>query len=1487
MYTDNELQISNKSFTSKDFNTIYPELLDLVKKLTNKWDPTTSNESDPGVVLLKLWSILADKNNYNIDKNILETFPLSVTQLANAHKLYDMLGYRMHYYKSAVTELNMWYIGSDLSEALGQQITIPRYTMVTDDSGQVVYTIISDVTFAARNTLQTVQAIEGTILDYEVNGVSTITLDNLDSEYRLFFTESMIAENGIFISNKSKHGVASGAVWEQVDNLESYRLNSKIFKFGVMPNSNTCYIQFPQDIGTLIENGLSIKYVITSGSAGNIQKEVLTTLYEDVIPEEFALLEGTNDELAVKAINSDVVIKNPNPASNGMDPEDIDSAYRNYKKTVGTFNTLVTTEDYEKAIFNLDDGLGQHLASNAVVSDRTTDLNRSIMVKENTSAGVQDLLYPVDSSNELTAFDIGLYVLDPMKDIYTDYYYNKSFSTHSRLQDVKDGLEDCKSIGHNYIDTESESTKPYIFKNFYTLTGKVTTFYKVTAEQAEDIEKNIMTALYKKFNAREIDFGQAINYDTIIKTIQEADTRINSVILNEPEYDVRYMLNSDFLGTYDKSMPLIGKSTNGSNDYSLLVELLAKMVVGGHVQLYKFNTDVEFDFGQTEITAYEDISSVTTVSAVAVDALVPDKNIDVATEEAAAGGGYIVQKNQNIQLFAPNLYAKTAYTAYVNYYFKGNGWTKAYLGGDGEEVAIQQNKYYVTDTNRQLYIQYTDENNTAQYRIYGDTSARNGRAIFRYKDSNDSENALAINPEVRIKKDINFEKDVEMGTLVSTEQIEIMEFNEVTLDDPTISCLWFTNTQEKTKDSIKYILFPAGETQKILQENEYFMYTNKDKDELVIVGSGTLLVRGSANSHNALVMENNLAVEDVIENGQTAISDIDWYKLSSANQLTLVELQIVTLGEGAALRISKNADDSIPQLGGTVVNGFSVALVDVDNCSVAKAVGEEDPHEKTTVYRAEPKITHTTPHFADRTILRLSGLDTTTVVSNTVYFAFEQGSIPSKIGGDTLTKVNPEKTFTIETDKDAITYVWYSIEVKDGASVFDVKFESTDKYAKSFYFSATAYKEGNYLTSSPVTVNSPSYAEDASNPVWIKLDDYTSLAQACNDKQYNVGWSCASRYNVQMNTVSAQDVKETATSNPKTNQAIKLAQLQNEDGTKPTVLLPCIEGKKVLSNTVFTFAGGNDISIAATDETQQVNMYAYTEVALPVKATYDSNGAIKTETVTESENTVEIIAGDEHYTRNGDYIDVLYQTSHLSQDNRVTISTTNDNMRTDMWFKFSVGAKAAVDYNESDRPDVRYRIPVSISGKYTAVTIDIVDTTGVKIGGTTSIILYALPPSASEHASAVIEYEGNNFGGIKISSWSKVGSLDEVAYSAIQDTLRIGKPRIQFVSETDQLGYSDQLTSTVEHLAESNKVTEVLTTLQTQLAKDGYKQFDTSYIIKDEDAIDTDLSIEAEKYNLFNGLALWDTNHICNKYTIAQLNTKKSSIKVSTLSIKK
>lgn len=47
MITNKDLEIQNISYTNKDFGQIYPELIDLVKNITDKWDPEATNESDP------------------------------------------------------------------------------------------------------------------------------------------------------------------------------------------------------------------------------------------------------------------------------------------------------------------------------------------------------------------------------------------------------------------------------------------------------------------------------------------------------------------------------------------------------------------------------------------------------------------------------------------------------------------------------------------------------------------------------------------------------------------------------------------------------------------------------------------------------------------------------------------------------------------------------------------------------------------------------------------------------------------------------------------------------------------------------------------------------------------------------------------------------------------------------------------------------------------------------------------------------------------------------------------------------------------------------------------------------------------------------------------------------------------------------------------------------------------------------------------------
>jgi hypothetical protein len=60
---------------------------------------------------LKLLAFIADKNSYNIDKNILECFMPSATQEESMRKLYDMMVYDMKYYQSAKTYIYFMWLG--------------------------------------------------------------------------------------------------------------------------------------------------------------------------------------------------------------------------------------------------------------------------------------------------------------------------------------------------------------------------------------------------------------------------------------------------------------------------------------------------------------------------------------------------------------------------------------------------------------------------------------------------------------------------------------------------------------------------------------------------------------------------------------------------------------------------------------------------------------------------------------------------------------------------------------------------------------------------------------------------------------------------------------------------------------------------------------------------------------------------------------------------------------------------------------------------------------------------------------------------------------------------------------------------------------------------------------------------------------------------------------------------------------------------------
>ena len=835
---------SGISYTNKDFNSIYSEELDMVKELTPKWDPTISNESDPGVVILKENAIIADKENYQIDKNVLETFPLSVSQYGNARQLYDALGYEMRWYRSATTEISYSYKGTLQS---GVSIPVKKFTMVTDSTGEYVYTLIDPSDIVEKGKVYPATAIEGVVTDFDINGYNVVTLNALDADFRLYFNDSMVAENGIFIYNYDANSIDSsiinGELWTKVHNLESHDSGQKIFSFGVLPNSNTCYVQFPQDIAELIGNGLVIKYVQSHGEAGNISSNTIDAFRED-------LVDSSNNPVS----SEDITVYNSYSTFDGADPESLRSAYKNYKKTIGSFDTLVTCRDYENAIYNIVDDTNTPVASNAVVSDRTNDINNSHRVITLTLEGNDKELVvdKTDNNPNMTAFDLGLYILAPMSNVVNAITYAKSFTVNNRYPEIEQTINPIEPDEHSYlslcqhdfIDTTPETPTPFIIKNFYDVNGKLITYAKVTKEDAKDIKSKVETALYKNFNAREVNFGEPIEYDYLVEVIKSADPRIKSVILDEPSYEAYIMFSNEKEGTADSANTTIITSTDPYLS-GLRKDILATLIANGNCQLYKFTEDFDFSFGQYVKSINKNIQTIKTLASIPLR----------STE-------YEVQENEHIILTKPSYVSTKTFTYHVEY--------------ANADTYIPKGK--VVKLNDTLTLTW---------------------------QSGGSDNELQIQANSLVKSSIEIQPNT-VGILGQTDKIELMELNQVEFNGNSspkvnnLNCYWLLNNRTNT-------LFSTTDTPTaissgyrysyVLDQDEYFIYTDEDKSGLVILGSGTKIEIETSNilSSDISCPVISLDVDDITEE----LKDADWYNFTGVSCLRLIEQDFIIASEGS------------------------------------------------------------------------------------------------------------------------------------------------------------------------------------------------------------------------------------------------------------------------------------------------------------------------------------------------------------------------------------------------------------------------------------------------------------------------------------------------------------------------------------------------------------------------------------------------------------
>lgn len=561
------------NYTNKDFVSIYEELLNLGKELSYKWDPTQTNESDPGLVLIKEKAIVGDKNNYNIDKNILQAFPDTVTEEKVARQLFAQLGYKMPWYLGATTKISFKWIGETLNES--DRIEIPKYSMVTDSESKYVYTIVEPVLInrTTKNYTVSVNAIQGIYTQFKVSGNSRITTANIDYNNRLYLEDYNIAQNGIFIQNID----STESNWEQVDNIQLYSSGSYIYEFNVDPSTNMCYIEFPKDYEELIGSGINVSYILTDGENGNVSSKVIDTFYNDVT------ITFRNESIVLNEEN--IKFYNTESASNGSNPDSLTAAYNGYKKTVGTFNTLVTLRDYINSIYN------SGLVSNVQVSDRFHDIQTTYQILtdrsgintletyflpkgENNSISFQKILKsskptwtpntyytysptigfqlqdsePQDWNTnyfnyyviyqkdvDLTAYDLRLYLLKSSGTQLNLSSYKRGFelepSNSETSEKVKSYINESQCVSHDFKDILPNI--PCMFRNIFPLNIKIIPQYKLNDTQQLDLQLKIFSALIESLQAKNMNFGEEPNYEFIYNTILDSDSRIKTIILDD------------------------------------------------------------------------------------------------------------------------------------------------------------------------------------------------------------------------------------------------------------------------------------------------------------------------------------------------------------------------------------------------------------------------------------------------------------------------------------------------------------------------------------------------------------------------------------------------------------------------------------------------------------------------------------------------------------------------------------------------------------------------------------------------------------------------------------------------------------------------------------------------------------------------------------------------------------------------------------------
>jgi phage-related baseplate assembly protein len=302
-------------YVNKDYESVREELLSRIPQLTDRW--TDFNSSDLGVVLLELFSGIADMLAYYIDVQAAECYLPTARQRSNIINLCSLIDYRLHGPVAASTR-----VAFTLPEPPAEDILIPAGTALRapDATTPVPFVTARDLTILAGDPDGEIDATQGESVSETFTGTG-------EPAAKVTLARTDVAQGSVTVR-------VAGTPWQEVAHFADSGPEDTHFRLEVDGIDRVSIIFGDGVCGAYPREGaeIAVSYLVTLGPEGNLAPHRITDMVSTIYASDGSQVQLTAD--------------NPIPASGGAERESADHARATAPAVLRSTWKAVTREDY-------------------------------------------------------------------------------------------------------------------------------------------------------------------------------------------------------------------------------------------------------------------------------------------------------------------------------------------------------------------------------------------------------------------------------------------------------------------------------------------------------------------------------------------------------------------------------------------------------------------------------------------------------------------------------------------------------------------------------------------------------------------------------------------------------------------------------------------------------------------------------------------------------------------------------------------------------------------------------------------------------------------------------------------------------------------------------------------------------------------------------------------------------------------------------------